>query len=236
MDDKINICWLGQGGFLLESDGTRIVLDPYISNCVFKAEGLARLHPFPLDIAGLHPDLLLITHDHLDHFDPEGIPEILSVYPDCHGAGTQNSYNHFLALGTAEKNLTLCRIGECFTAGSFKITAIPAFHSDKAACGYLLESRGKKIVVTGDTRFDENLFVPEINHADLLLICINGKCNNMNDSEAVEYVRKTMPHCAVPMHFGLFAENTADPENFIAACQNNGVKSFAAVPGEFFSI
>lgn len=236
MNREIKICWLGQGGFLLESGGTRIVLDPYISNCVFNAEGLARLHDFPLAVTELDPDLLLITHDHLDHFDPEGIPEILKVYPECRCAGTLNSYNHFLALGTAEEKLTLCRIGESFNSGNFKITAVPAFHSDKAACGYLLESNGRKIVITGDTRYDGNLFVPEINHADLLLICINGKCNNMNDSEAAEYVRKTVPVTAIPMHIGLFAENTADPANFIAACRKSGVNSFAVAPGEFFSI
>ena len=67
----MKITWLGQGGFLLESQGFRLVVDPYISNCVFQKEGLARLHPFPVPMQELKPDLVLVTHDHMDHLDPE---------------------------------------------------------------------------------------------------------------------------------------------------------------------
>ncbi len=236
MSNEIKICWLGQGGFILENDNYRIVLDPYISDCVFKIQQLARMHKFPFAVEELKTDLLLITHDHMDHFDPEGVPEILAEYPECCCAGPQNSYEHFQKLNVPEQKLTLSKAGESFSAGPFKITAIPAFHSDKTACGYMLECAGKKIVVTGDTLFNEALFVPEINNADLLLICINGKFGNMTDSEALEYVKRTSPRCALPMHYGLFAENTIDPADFIADCKKSDVASWAMTPGVFFSI
>ena len=56
--------------------GTFCLIAPYISDCIQKLEGFRRLHPFPLPLADLKVDLLLTTHDHLDHFDPEGIPLI----------------------------------------------------------------------------------------------------------------------------------------------------------------
>lgn len=232
----VEICWLGQGGFLIATEKYRILLDPYMSDCVFKKQNLARLHPFPVKLEDLSPDLLLITHDHMDHFDPEAVPEILAAYPACRCAATTRAADHFRALGVKEENLTECRVGESFEASPFRITAVPAFHSDPAACGFLIEVESKRIVITGDTVFDEGLFVPELENADLLLICINGKLGNMNDAEALEYVRRTRPATALPMHIGLFAENTADPENFIRNCKAEGLNSFAMTPGKWFNL
>ena len=232
----VEICWLGQGGFLIAAEKKRILIDPYISDCVFKKQNLARLHPFPVKLEELSPDLLLITHDHMDHFDPEGIPELLAAYPDCRCAASPRAAEHFRRLGVKEENLTECRIGEYFETSSFRITAVPAFHSDPAACGFLIEVEKKRIVITGDTLFDEGLFVPELNNADLLLICINGKLGNMNDSEALEYVKRTMPRCALPMHIGLFAENTADPQPFTDGCRKLNINSFALTPGKWFNL
>lgn len=231
----IEICWLGQGGFMINSGNSRILIDPYLSDCVFKKQQFARLHPFPAKIEDLKFDLLLITHDHMDHFDPEGVPELLAAYPECRCAGPQRSYEHFKALNVANDRLTLCKIGKNFTDGAFKITPIPAVHSDPTACGYLIEAEEKKIVLTGDSLYEEGLFVPEINNADLLLICINGKLGNMTDAEALEYVKKTAPACVLPMHYGLFAENTIDPQPFIDKCHAMGMKSFAMPLGEWFS-
>ena len=67
----IKITWLGQGGFLLEVQNYRLVIDPYLSDNLLAVQNLARLHPFPLKLEELRPDCLVFTHDHLDHFDPE---------------------------------------------------------------------------------------------------------------------------------------------------------------------
>ena len=232
----VEICWLGQGGFLIATEKYRILLDPYMSDCVFKKQNLARLHPFPVKLEDLSPDLLLITHDHMDHFDPEAVPEILAAYPACRCAATARAADHFRTLGVKEENITECRVGESFEASPFRITAVPAFHSDPDACGFLIEVESKRIVITGDTVFDEGLFVPELNNADLLLICINGKLGNMNDVEALEYVKRTRPAAAVPMHIGLFAENTADPSGFISGCIALGISSFSMIPGKPFTL
>ena len=232
----ININWLGQGGFLLKCNKFRLLIDPYISDCIQKLEGFCRLHPFPLALAELQPDLLLTTHDHLDHFDPVGVPLIRKMYPACRYAGPERSFEHFLKLGIPEDMTTRIVPDEEYDFGPFKVTHIPALHSDPSSCGYCIEAEGKKIVLTGDTRYDESLLVPIIKNADLLLICINGKLNNMDSEQALSYVRQSTPKTALPMHIGLFAENTADPQPFIEACQAMSVKSFAMTPGKDFAI
>ena len=232
----VRIVWLGQGGFLLETEKCRLLIDPYISDCIRKAEGFARLHPFPVALSELKPDLLLVTHDHMDHLDPEGVPRIREIYPACRFAGPERSFAHFLRLGIPENMVSLITVGEEYRFGPFSVTPFPALHSDPSSCGYLIAAAGKKIVLTGDTRYDSRPPLPMLRHADLLLICINGKLNNMNADEALRYTRELSPAAALPMHFGLFAENTADPTPFITGCRAMDIRSFEPSPGIPFSL
>jgi L-ascorbate metabolism protein UlaG (beta-lactamase superfamily) len=58
----------------------------------------------------------------------------------------------------------------------------------------------------------------------------------MSLEEALEVVKAVKPKTALPMHYGLFAENTADPEPFIDECIKAGIKSFAMTLGEEFKL
>ena len=66
----MKITWLGQAGLLFETDGKKIVIDPYLSDNVknFEPQNYRRV---PVDEAFLQikPDVLIITHNHLDHLD-----------------------------------------------------------------------------------------------------------------------------------------------------------------------
>ena len=83
----LSITWLGQGGFLIEAESQRLVIDPYFSNVVEEREGLKRLVAPPCTIEELRPDLIFITHNHIDHFDPIALPEIHHQYPNVKIAG-----------------------------------------------------------------------------------------------------------------------------------------------------
>ncbi len=213
-----------------------MAVDPYISDCVFKKEGLKRLHPFPVELEKLNPDMILVTHDHMDHLDPEGIPQIRAMYPSCCYAGPQRAYEHFLAMGIPAEKVTDIPMFSTHCFGAFTVSSVFASHSDPAAAGYVIECGGKKIYLSGDTLFDEKLLTPETSGMDLMLICINGKLGNMNADDALKIVKKQKPAMALPMHIGLFAENTEDPEPFVNQCNAMGIKSFAMTPGKVFEL
>ncbi len=60
--------FLGHAGWLVEAAGLRVLMDPLLAEA--HHEGTFAVHPDRrVDAAGLRPDLLLITHRHLDHFD-----------------------------------------------------------------------------------------------------------------------------------------------------------------------
>ena len=65
---NLKITWLCQAGFLLEADGKRIVVDPYMSNRLYEVSRkdvqMNRMMPNPVPYEELRPDLVCFTHDH----------------------------------------------------------------------------------------------------------------------------------------------------------------------------
>src|SRR5579859_7511518 len=61
-----SLTWLGQAGFCLEAEGLRILVDPFLSDHEARLFAPPDATPFASAI-----DWLLVTHEHLDHFDTE---------------------------------------------------------------------------------------------------------------------------------------------------------------------
>ena len=74
--------WLSGTGFIFKtSQGTQIYVDPYFSNCVAQIFGIERAVPPPVPVGEAAPDLVIATHWHEDHLDPEGLPELARRSP-----------------------------------------------------------------------------------------------------------------------------------------------------------
>ena len=73
---------VGQAGFIMKNSSNHLLaIDLYLSNCVERMEGhsgFKRLLPQILDPSELFFDVVICTHPHMDHFDVDSIPEILS--------------------------------------------------------------------------------------------------------------------------------------------------------------
>ena len=68
----------GQAGFILTAkNGCKIGVDLYLSDCCNRYFGFKRLMPYIYDASSLDLDLLVATHAHYDHFDPDSIPTIM---------------------------------------------------------------------------------------------------------------------------------------------------------------
>ena len=236
----MNITWLGQSGYLLQCGGKRFVIDPYFSDIVERREGLRRLMPPPCPLASLKPDALLITHNHLDHFDPETVTEIASVFPNCRLLGPASVMEHGRRVGFDENRLLPIAPGETMLLGPATVTATPARHSDPAAVGFILKTDSATLWFSGDT-----LYFPELAQEvrqlaggalDIAFICINGRLGNMNLAEAVRLMNELQPRLAIPAHYGMFAENTADPGEFTASCHRNRRAAIALKCGRCMSV
>ncbi|MCF6176780.1 MAG: MBL fold metallo-hydrolase [Victivallaceae bacterium] len=231
----MKITWLTQGSFLFESTGTRILVDPYMSDCL-ESKGLKRLVEFPLSFDELKPDILICTHDHLDHLDPETVQYIAALYPEAAITGPISCYEHFRQLGIAEQRLILLERGKSVVQGKIAITPVLAIHSDPQAVGLVIQTADKKIYLSADSEYDDDLICPLTQNCELILICINGRLGNMSLDEALNVVKAVKPLNALPMHYGLFAENTVDPQPFIDDCIKNSINSFEMKPGGQFEL
>ncbi|XHR27691.1 MAG: MBL fold metallo-hydrolase [Chthoniobacteraceae bacterium] len=228
----MNVTWLTQGGFLFERNGFRMVVDPYMSDSL--AGKVTRIAAFPLPLDALRPDAVLCTHDHLDHLDPETILMLSERYPESLYAAPERGFRHLAELGIAAPRLLKRETPDAF--GPFNVTPVFARHSDPSAVGLLVDDSECKIYLTGDTEYDKNLFSAFTAGSDVLLICINGRLGNMTWEDAVRTAAALKPKAAIPMHYGLFAENTANPVPFISACQQAGIGSFEMKAGETFCV
>ncbi len=183
MEPKIE--WLGHDSFRIAEGDKFIYIDPW-------------------KLQGNQPkaDIILITHDHYDHFNKEDIqklskPDTIVVAPSA--VATQLGGN----VRTARQNDSL-------TVAGVPIETVPAYNTDKfrepgkvfhpkeaGYVGYILTLGGKRIYHAGDTDH-----TPEMDRvkADIALIPVSGTYV-MTAEEAAGAVNKFRPGKAIPMHY-----------------------------------
>ena len=202
----LKIRWLGQGGYILSDGKTEICIDPYLSDVVNRVANRPRTRAVPISPEELCSDIVICTHNHLDHIDIDAIPQMkkedkLFLAPsDCEGVLRELGVVNFKAFDE----------GSVHTVGDFKLTACFAEHS-VPAIGVLVEYGGQILYFSGDTLYNEKL---EDIRCDFMFICINGRLGNMNVEEATRLAKIIKPALAVPNHYDMFESNSEDPEKF----------------------
>jgi len=70
----------------------------------------------------------------------------------------------------------------------------------------------------------------------VMLVCINGGYGNMGPEDAARLTAEIEPAVVIPMHWGLVAENTTDPDRFVRALTATGSKARPVVmlPGDCY--
>ncbi len=215
------IIWLGQGGWFIDFGNATLMLDPYLSDSVAKVNPKNyRRVPVCEEYLHYHPDYLCITHDHLDHLDPETIPHILNTKAPITVFAPYNAWCEIRKQGGAH-NYVLLDNGSSWSEPEFKIQAVKAAHSDLTAVGYIISHEEKTYYFSGDTVYNDSV-VSDVKKicpggVDYAFIPINGVGNNTNTVDAARLAEDVGAKCAVPVHFGMFDE--LSPENFRYPCR-----------------
>ena len=212
----MKITWLGQAGLLFDNGKVKIMVDPYLSNSVEKVEPLNyRRVPVKEEFLSVTPDVMIFTHDHLDHYDPETAPIFLERKEKRMTVLSPSSVWQKARAFKAHNNVQFNR-GTSWTEYGFRFTAVKAEHSDVHAIGVLIEEldTAKIFYVTGDTLYNEAIFADLPENIDIIFLPVNGVGNNMNEEDAVRFFKKSGAKAAVPYHVGMFDEKT--PEMFDA--------------------
>ena len=209
----MKITWIGQAGLIFDSGRIKIMIDPYLSNSVEKVEpNNFRRVPVNEALFDVQPDVMIFTHDHLDHYDPETAPRFLEkTEKKITVLSPRSVYQKVRMLGGGHNYVEFNRYTE-WTEKNVRFTAVKAAHSDPQAIGVLIEDieSKKTYYITGDTLYNSEIFGDLPEEIEAVFFPINGVGNNMNVEDAQRFAKRTGTKKACPLHVGMFDEKTLD--------------------------
>lgn len=209
----MTVFWLGQAGLLFEFNGVRVMVDPYLSNSVEKVEPKNyRRQSIDEGFFDIKPDILILTHNHLDHTDPETLERMFSKHGGICVLASYNAWQTARKFG-GDNNYVMFNRGTVWTEKGIKFEAVYAEHSDDKAVGVIISYGGRNYYITGDTLYNKKV-IKDINiPIDVVFLPINGAGNNMNMTDAAHFAEEIKAKTAVPIHFGMFDSLNADDFN-----------------------
>lgn len=194
------ITWLGHATVRIEASGKVIYVDPVRARKGEKA------------------DLILITHDHDDHYEPAVIKALSKQ-------GTVIVAPKRLGLETA-----ILAPGASGSFAGFTVEAIPAYNIKKTQfhprrdgnVGYVVTVAGVRIYQSGDTER-----IPEMKsvRADIAFVPLGQVYTMGSVGEAVEAVIDTGARAAAPIHWGENEGSEADAKAFVKSLKERGVNA-----------
>lgn len=212
----MKITWLGQAGLLFEKGTFKIMIDPYLSNSIEKVNPQNyRRMPVDESLLTIKPDVMIFTHNHLDHYDPETVKHFIKEDSNMLVLAPRSVWDEVRKIG-GNNNYVLFNRHTSWTENGIRFTAVKAEHSDPTPIGVIIEDGAKKHYITGDTLYNEEIFedIPKDIYA--LFLPVNGVGNNMNMTDAVRFSKRVNAKKTVPIHIGMFDSLT--PDSF--ECEN----------------
>ncbi len=215
----MRITFLGQAGLLFEKGDFKIMIDPYLSDSVEKVNPKNyRRVAVDEGLFNLKPDVMIFTHNHLDHYDPETVPHFIDAESNVIVLSPKSVWDEVRKIG-GNNNYVLFNRHTEWTQNGVKFTAVKAEHSDATPIGVIVDDGEKRYYVTGDTLYNEEIFADVPDDIYALFLPINGVGNNMNMVDAARFAKRIGAKKVVPIHIGMFDELSAD--GFV--CENKVV-------------
>jgi L-ascorbate metabolism protein UlaG (beta-lactamase superfamily) len=195
----------------LELGGVRILTDPVLRGRVGHLRRLVALEGSAATAAG-RPDCVLVSHLHLDHFDPASLRtldrRVTVLVPRGPAVAALRRRGFTAVQGVAE--------GSAARVGPVTVRAVPARHAGSRglpwfrgpALGYVVEGPAS-VYFAGDT----DIF-PEMANlagADVALLPVAGwgprlpEGEHMDPLRAAESLALLRPRVAIPIHWGTLA-------------------------------
>lgn len=213
----------GHAAHVFDTSGGPVTVHPVNHASIVLETPVGVIYVDPVGDAGLYaglpaPDLVLVTHEHGDHYNagtlaaiiPSDHPTPIIANPAVHGMLTGDLAGRSSAIAN----------GESASFGDATIDAIPAynhtegrtnFHPEGRDNGYVLTIGDFRIYISGDTED-----IPEmraLENIDLCFLCMNLPFT-MDAAAAASAVQEFKPTYVYPYHYRGRDDGTQDPAEF----------------------
>lgn len=249
--DELRITYLGQCCFLLEADGVRIVTDPYLSSYVDRNhEGWKRAYEPPCTLADLEPDLVLISHSHDDHMDPETLGAYKKSGGDAVIAAPAPEIGLLKEIGF--RKIIEARAEKSFQFRDVTILPIACAHTDLATdehgrfrnLSYVIDFGEKCVFFGGDMSLYDGLEERiMVENCSILILPCNGRdeertkqgiIGNITAEEAAQLSYSLMVPF-IPAHHDLYPGNGRPVEEVVQAANENHAQIIVLKVGESYA-
>lgn len=231
-DNEVNISWIGHSTILIKFFDKIILTDPVLFDRVGiyffgSSIGPSRLTPPALSIDEIpKPDLILLSHAHMDHTDYPTLKELTNKFP--------NQIDVIVAYLNSDvtedlkwKSMTILDWNDSTEISGIKIKAFEVEHfgwrfpwekdrsrgflkDGRSYNSYLIEYNGKKILFAGDTRNTNKLDLLKSENIDVALMPIGAynpwRRAHCNPEEALQMADGINAKFIIPMHCKTFQQ------------------------------
>jgi len=230
---------LGQVGVAIKGPTGIVYVDPYLTASDGGGGNLPRTFPPPLSPDEVtNASAVLLTHNHIDHTDPDTVLPTAEASPGARFVGPFTSRDTLVTAGLDADRIVVPTVGEQLEVAGARVTAIPSAHTELERdpergypyLGYVVEWNGVTIYHAGDTVvYDGLIETLSAWPIDVALVPINGRdyfrtargiIGNTDFREVAELTETLDFGLVVPTHYDLISGNTADPGHFVSHLYN----------------
>ena len=256
-EGAVGLSWLGQAGFILRSGGTTALFDPFL------APYRGRMYESGLAAAQAEGvDLVLCTHEHVDHFDADSAQAIARTSPGAVFVVPTPIVDMVTEAGVAPDRVVGLQPGETVELAGLGIGAVPAMHGVTMEdaygfgeslsgglvrfLGYVVDAGDVRLYHAGDTIHFEGMetTLRELK-IDVAMLPINGRdpereargiVGNLTEREAAWLAKEIAAGVVLPMHYDLFERNRGYPAHLVQSVERDhpGVPVLVPVRDEPF--
>ncbi len=197
--------WLGHATWLIESDGRRLLIDPFLNDSPTS----------PVKAEDVDADVILVSHGHFDH-----VSDVASI---ARRNGSQVIANFEVADWFAKnhnlENTVGMNIGGNFKTDLFSVKMTHAIHSSQlpdgsyggSPAGFLLGLGDKTIYFACDTSLFSDMQLIGNAGVDVAVLPI-GDLFTMGPADSIEAIKLIQPKQVLPSHFGTWPPIEQDAE------------------------
>ena len=202
------LTWLGHGTWLIETGGTRLILDPFLDD-----NPSAPVKAIDIDV-----DYILVSHGHYDH--------VSDAAPIANRTGATVIANYEISEWLGAKHHVKNRLGMNIGGGvqlpfghvkmtlAFHSSMLPDGSNGGAPCGFLLTLEDdKKVYFACDTALFEDMKRIGSVGLDLAVVPI-GDLFTMGPDDAHQAVQLLQPRRVVPAHYNTWPPIEQDAERW----------------------